>query len=62
MVIHAGQHGRHNHNLTSQLDSNSDLSKSAKTAHTKNVTPNPYTINKPPKKRENTWHDKKQSQ
>jgi len=62
MVTHAGQHGKHNRNLTSQLDSNSDLSKSAKTAHNKNVSPTPYTINKPPKKRENTWHDKKQSQ
>jgi hypothetical protein len=56
MVTHAGQHGKHNRNLTSQLDSNLVLSMTTKTAQHNPLT-NPLQ-----KKRENTWHDKKQSQ
>jgi hypothetical protein len=56
MVTHAGQHGKHNRNLTSQLDSNLVLSMTTKTAqHTPNKSHYKRNENK-------TWHDKKQSQ
>jgi len=45
MVTHAGQHGKHNRNLTSQLDSNLVLSMTTKTAQHTPLT-NPTTKRK----------------
>jgi hypothetical protein len=45
MVTHAGQHGKHNRNLTSQLDSNLVLSMTTKTAQHNPLT-NPTTKRK----------------
>ncbi len=51
MEIHAGQLGQQS-NLTSQLDSNSDLSKSAKTAHTKMSDPHAILETNPQQRKE----------